>query len=153
MRSSADRLTAARLLMRVDDGAFSSRLLAGGASSGVRSRVMEVLRWQGAVDALLQKRCKRRLPALDPEVRTTLRLGLVEVMRLEVPPALATDSAVRLVRRLGKSSAAGMVNAVLRAAAASWRDDLTSRPLYERLAHPRWIVDRWSEFYLSLIHI
>jgi 16S rRNA (cytosine967-C5)-methyltransferase len=133
--------------MRVDGGAFSSRLLAGGASPAVRARVMETLRWQGSADALLQKRCKRRLDALDAEVRTTLRLGLVEVMRLEVPPALATDSAVRLVRRLGKSSAAGMVNAVLRAAAASWKDDLARRPLSERLAHPRWIVDRWTEHY------
>jgi 16S rRNA (cytosine967-C5)-methyltransferase len=133
--------------MRVDGGAFSSRLLAGGAPPGVRSRVMETLRWQGAADALLQERLRRRLSALDPEVRATLRLGLVEVMRLEVPRAVATDSAVRLVRRLGKSSAAGMVNAVLRAAAASWRDDLARRPLHERLAHPEWLVGRWSGQY------
>jgi 16S rRNA (cytosine967-C5)-methyltransferase len=133
--------------MRVDGGAFSSRLLAGGAAPGVRSRVMETLRWQGAADALLQKWCRRRLAALDPEVRATLRLGLVEVMRLEVPPAVATDSAVRLVRRLGKSSAAGMVNAVLRAAAASWREELALRPLHQQLAHPEWIVERWSKLY------
>ncbi len=145
MRLSADRLTAARQLMRVEGGAFSSRLSAGGAAPAARVRVIETLRWQRALDLVLQPRCRRELAQLDPEVRAALRIGLVEAMRLGLPPALATDGAVRLVRRLGKSSAAGMVNAVLRKATAEWSEVLAGSSIDIRLAHPRWLYDRWLE--------
>ncbi len=141
MRLSVDRLTAARQLIRVEEGAFASRLLGGGAAA--RVRVLEALRWQRAIDSVLQPSCRRELARLDPEVRASLRIGLVEVMRLGLPPALATDGAVRLVRRLGKSSAAGMVNAVLRKAAAKWREALAESSIDVRLSHPLWLYDRW----------
>jgi 16S rRNA (cytosine967-C5)-methyltransferase len=135
------RLTAARQLIRVEEGAFSSRLSDGGVAA--RVRVLEALRWQRTIDAVLQPRCRRELARLDPEVRASLRIGLVEVMRFGMPPALATDGAVRLVRRLGKSSAAGMVNAVLRKAAAEWREVLAGSSIDVRRSHPLWLYDRW----------
>ena len=141
MRLSADRLTAARQLIRVEEGAFSSRLSASGAAA--RVRVLEALRWQRAIDSVLQPRCRRELGSLDAEVRASLRIGLVEVMRLGVPAGLATDGAVRLVRRLGKSSAAGMVNAVLRRAAAEWPEVLAGSSIDVRCSHPLWLYDRW----------
>ena len=143
MRLSVNRLTAARQLIRVEEGAFASRLSDQGAAA--RVRVFEALRWQRAIDSVLQPRCRRELGSLDAEVRASLRIGLVEVMRLDLPPALATDGAVRLVRRLGKSSAAGMVNAVLRKAAVEWREVLAGSSIDVRLAHPRWLYDRWLE--------
>jgi 16S rRNA (cytosine967-C5)-methyltransferase len=88
--------------------------------------------------------CRRPLAKLDPEVRAALRLGLVEIMKLEMEPALATDGAVRLVKRLGRSSAAGMVNAVLRKAAQAWPRALESSEIDVKLSHPWWIYDRWS---------
>jgi 16S rRNA (cytosine967-C5)-methyltransferase len=133
--------------MRVEGGAFSSRLLAGTTAPAVRVRVLETLRWLGALDAVLQPRCRRSLADLDPEVRSALRLGLVEAMRLQTPPALATDGAVRLVRRLGKSSASGMVNAVLRKATGAWRDVLSDAPVALRFSHPRWLCDRWTSHF------
>jgi 16S rRNA (cytosine967-C5)-methyltransferase len=144
---SADRLAAARLLMRVEDGAFSSRLLSGGGAPATRVRVLEVLRWLRALDTVLQPRCRRDLADLDPEVRVSLRLGLAEAMRLGMPPALATDGAVRLVRRLGRSSASGMVNAVLRKATTGWRDDLAEASPDVQLAHPGWLYRRWSDLF------
>jgi 16S rRNA (cytosine967-C5)-methyltransferase len=53
------------------------------------------------------------------------------------------NDAVDLTRRAGKSSAAGMVNAVLRKLAREqdqlqWPDDLAIVH-----SHPRWLVDRW----------
>ncbi len=145
MRLSADRLTAARILMRVEGGAFASRLLSGGGSPAARVRVLEVLRTVGALDAVLQESCRRDLDTLDAEVRAALRIGLAEVMTLDVPPALATDGAVWLVRRLGRSSAAGMVNAVLRKAAAGWHEVLAGAEVYVRLSHPQWLHRRWAE--------
>ena len=146
MKLSVDRLTAARLLMRVEKGAFSSRLLAGGkVAPAARVRVIETLRWLRALDAILSLRCRRDLMSLDPEVRATLRIGLVEVMRLGLPPALATDGAVRLTRRLGKTSASGMVNAVLRKAAAEWRETMANSTIDVQLSHPRWLYSRWVD--------
>lgn len=146
MKLSADRLTAARLLMRVEKGAFSSRLLAGGGvAPAARVRVLETLRWLRALDAVLAPRCRRDLARLDPEVRASLRIGLVEVVRLGLPPALATDGAVRLARRLGKTSASGMVNAVLRKAALEWRETLAKSTIDVQLSHPQWLYSRWTD--------
>lgn len=145
MRLSADRLTAARLLVRIEDGAFSSRLLSAGAEPAVRVRVLEVLRSMRALDEALRCHSRRKLAKLDPEVRTALRIGLVEAMRLDFPPALATDGAVRLVRRLGRSSASSLVNAVLRKATAEWQETLAESSIDVRLSHPEWLYHRWAE--------
>ena len=145
MKLSAERLAAARLLMRVEEGAFASRLLAGTTAPATRVRVLETLRWLRALDAVLQPLCRRPLSELDAGVRAVLRLGLVEIMRLGLPPALATDSAVRLVKRLGLSSASGMVNAVLRKAATGWRERLAVASVDVQLAHPWWLFNRWAE--------
>jgi 16S rRNA (cytosine967-C5)-methyltransferase len=135
------------MLVRVEEGAFSSRLLGGGGAPSVRVRVLEVLRSQRALDAVLQPYSRRDLCSLDPEVRVAMRIGMVEVMRLGMAPALATDGAVRLVRRLGKSSASGMVNAVLRKAVAGWKDLLAASTVDIRLSHPEWIFDRWCRHF------
>jgi 16S rRNA (cytosine967-C5)-methyltransferase len=133
------------MLMRVEDGAFSSRLLSGGAEPAARVRVLEVLRSMRALDEVLLPLCRRKLEKLDPEVRAALRIGLVETVRLDFPPALATDGAVRLVRRLGRSSASSMVNAVLRKATASWQETLARSRIDVRLSHPEWLYRRWAE--------
>jgi 16S rRNA (cytosine967-C5)-methyltransferase len=104
---------------------------------------LEVLRWQRALDAVLAPLSRRPLASLDAEVRMALRLGLVEMMRLELPAALATDGAVHLVKRLGFGSAAGLVNAVLRRAASRWRSQLESADDDLRLSHPEWMAERW----------
>ncbi len=132
--------------MRVEEGAFSSRLLAGGGvAPAARVRVLETLRWLRALDAILNLRCRRDLARLDPEVRASMRIGLVEMVRLGLPPALATDGAVRLTRRLGKTSASGMVNAVLRKAAMDWRQTLAKSTIDVQLSHPWWLYSRWVD--------
>jgi len=139
--ASDDRRRAVRLLIRIDDGAFASRLLDGVRSAGVRTRVLGVQRWIRRIDHRLGPLSKRPLDRLDPEVRAVLRLGVFEGAVLGVPPAVATDAMVRLVRSLRKSSASGMVNAVLRRALGSGggkeAPDL-------RWSHPEWVWRRWS---------
>lgn len=144
MSGSSERLVAAKLLIRVESGAFSSRLLGSGAGPGVRSRVLGVLRWQRALDHALARHCRRPPAELDPEVRVVLRLGLYEAVLLGVPAAVATDGAVHLSRRMGRGSAAGLVNAVLRRAVASWPEVEAASPDV-RLSHPEWLYRRWSD--------
>jgi len=141
---SADRQLAARLLVRVEGGAYSSRLLARSVSPGVRARVLGVLRWQRALDAALAEPLRRPLDRLDGEVRAVLRLALLEAAVLEVPVAVATDAAVRTVRRLGKTSATGLVNAVLRRAVPAWSALLERATPDLRLSHPEWLYRRWA---------
>jgi 16S rRNA (cytosine967-C5)-methyltransferase len=73
-----------------------------------------------------------------------LRLGLFEATRLGVPPPVAVDAAVRLVRTLGIGSASGMVNAVLRRATAGFEERLRKAPEATRLAFPAWLAARWQ---------
>jgi len=140
--ASDDRRRAARLLIRVDDGAFASRLLDRDATPGVRARVLGVLRWRRRLDHRLEPFLKRPLNRLDPEVRATLRIGCFEGTELGVPGPVATDAMVRLVRQLRKASAAGMVNAVLRRALAAKDPDQMSPDL--KWSHPNWLWRRWS---------
>ncbi|HHQ47448.1 MAG TPA: hypothetical protein ENK19_01015, partial [Acidobacteria bacterium] len=143
MSTSADRAAAVRALLRTERGAFASRLL-GRAAPGVRARVLEVLRWQRRIDETLAGQLDRPLDRLDPEVRAVLRLGLAEAETMGVPPAVAVDGAVHLVRRLGKGSAAGLVNAVLRRAVRSWDAlDRDGGPPDLVLSHPAWLWRRW----------
>ena len=147
MSDSVDRQLAARLLVRVEGGAYSSRLLAGSLPAGVRARVLGALRWQRTLDAALAAPLRKPLDRLDPEVRAVLRVALLEAAVLGVPVAVATDAAVRTVRRLGKSSAAGLVNAVLRRAAPAWTALLERAAPDLRLSHPEWLYRRWLSAY------
>lgn len=129
-----------------------------------RSLVLELvagtLRMQAAIDYQLAERVSRPLARLDAAVLRVLRLGAFQLLYLDrIPPAAAVDDAVELTRRARASSAAGLVNAVLRALNRD-RDRLTwpERPagiesdddraaLVRHLAtvhsHPIWLVERW----------
>jgi 16S rRNA (cytosine967-C5)-methyltransferase len=115
-----------------------------------------VLRWQRLLDFLLQRYLERRSEQLDLAVLLALRLGIYQLRYLDrVPQHAAINESVELVRRARKSSAAGMVNAVLRRSAAEAKiagadlQELISAetPAAERLgieySHPNWLVARW----------
>jgi 16S rRNA (cytosine967-C5)-methyltransferase len=93
-----------------------------------------------ALDHVLMPLLNRPFARLDPEVRAILRVGLFEIGLLGVPAPVATDAMIRLTRRLGKSSASGMVNAVLRRAAG---ESLPTNPPDLRWSHPDWLWRRW----------
>ena len=70
------------------------------------------------LDYLLNQVSKKPVEKLDAPVRAVLRAGLAQARYMKVPLPAAVNESVKLTRALGKSSAAGMVNAVLRRAAA-----------------------------------
>ncbi len=78
--------------------------------------VTGTLRWQRQLDYLIEHFAKRPLAKLDFEVLQILRLGAYQLLHLDrVPAAAAVNDAVAMTRRARKTSAAGLVNAVLRA--------------------------------------
>jgi len=118
--------------------------------------VTGTIRMRGAIDHQLALRCSRPLPGLDAAVLTSLRLGAFQLLYLDrVPPSAAVNDAVALTRRGGKSSAAGMVNAVLRALARDRGSLVWPEPpevaeataLAIRHSHPEWLVERWLSRY------
>jgi 16S rRNA (cytosine967-C5)-methyltransferase len=86
---------------------------------------------------------------LDIEVRIILRLGIFQLAFLErVPAHAAVNDAVTLTNRVKKSSARGLVNAVLRKASRglpelTFTDDVES--ISVETSHPRWLIERWAE--------
>ncbi len=105
--------------------------------------VLGVLRWQGELDAQLGALAALDLQRLDPEVRLALRLGLYQLGHLDrVPASAAVSESVEIVKRARKTSAAGLVNAVLRKAAATALD-----PPSGEWRLPVWLFDRWRTHY------
>ena len=76
-----------------------------------------VLEYLPLLDHLLDRFSKKPVYRLDPPVRAILRAGLAQARYMQVPLPAAVDESVRLTKAMGKTSAAGMVNAVLRRAA------------------------------------
>jgi 16S rRNA (cytosine967-C5)-methyltransferase len=132
------------------------------------------LRWQGAFDYIVAAFTKRPVGRLDPEVLDILRIGIFQLLHLDrVPASAAVNDAVSMARRVGKTSAAPLVNAVLRRVSRErGRLPLPKRPewgqtpasdseqrgqtpardqaldyLTVTLSHPRWLAERWLDTY------
>jgi 16S rRNA (cytosine967-C5)-methyltransferase len=118
-----------------------------------------VQRWRASLDHLIVTFAKRPIHRLDGEVVEVLRLSAYQLLHLtRVPAAAVVDDAVNLTGRVGKRSAAGLVNAVLRAIARNRRAlPLPPRPsdpdddrraieyLSITLSHPEWLASRWLQ--------
>ena len=128
------------------------RALAAEIASGVQ-------RWRAALDHLILTFSKRPLAKLDPEIVEILRLSVYQLLHLtRVPASAIVDDAVNLVRRAGKTSATGFVNAVLREVSRK-REALPLPPrpadpsdrsaaleyFSITLSHPRWLAERWYD--------
>ena len=115
LREPAKRATGeSRGPLRDRDAALATELTLG------------VLRWQRLLDFLLDRYVSgpkvRSAGKLDVEIRLALRIGLYQLRFLtRVPPRAAVNESVELARWARKSSAAPLVNAVLRRAASEAR--------------------------------
>ena len=119
------RRTAVEALLHQEKAGYSNLVLDGRLRrSGLTGRdkafctaiFYTVLEHQITLDWQLRQCLNRPVARLDPPVRAVLRAGLAQIVYMQVPPAAAVNESVSLVRQLGCSSAAGLVNAVLRRA-------------------------------------
>jgi 16S rRNA (cytosine967-C5)-methyltransferase len=167
---SPARTIAFEVLHRVEaEGAYASDVLHAELGSRVTPEnaalateiTFGVLRWRRLLDFLLDRRLKKPIEQLDLPVALALRMGLYQLRFLgRIPARAAVNESVELVKRARKSSAASLVNAVLRRASAENPEvpaaadtDQTERlipadlPLADRLgilhSHPTWLVERW----------
>jgi 16S rRNA (cytosine967-C5)-methyltransferase len=145
---SPARIAAFDILLQVEcEDAYASELLHGARYANLSSAdhglatelVMGVLRWQSRLDEAIAAQSSMRFSKIDSEVLTALRMAAYQVLFLErVPARAAIHESVELVKRARKSSAAPFANAVLRKLAKEKVDS-------KDLAHPAWIVERWSK--------
>jgi 16S rRNA (cytosine967-C5)-methyltransferase len=116
--------------------------------------VTGTLRMRAAIDYQLASRVSRPLARLDAAVLRVLRMSAFQLIYLSrLPGSAVIHDAVELTRRAGKSSAAGLTNAVLRAVSRE-RESLAwppREPLVDHFSivhsHPRWLVERWLDRY------
>lgn len=162
MSVSPSRKIAYDVLRRVEaEGAYASDLLHAALTSRVKPAdaalateiALGVLRWRRLLDFLLERHLKKPVGRLDLPVMLALRMGQYQLRFLDkIPAHAAISESVELVKSARKSSAAGLVNAVLHKAEgeaetapeAFLPPDL---PLCDRLgilhSHPTWLVERW----------
>ncbi len=166
------RRAAHRVLRDVDTGRVDLSTALARARRGLedpRDRALVgkittgTLRWRAALDHLIEQVSFRPVDRLDPAVSNLLRAGAYQLLFLErIPNRAAVHDAVALARQIGKASAAGFVNAVLRGLAERrGAPALPTRPevptggepdrraaldyLSITLSHPRWLVERWLD--------
>ena len=116
--------------------------------------VMDTLRWQLQLDAIIRPLLTRPNARLDPEISIALRLGALQLLFLDrIPAHAAISESVALAKRAGHKFASGMVNAILRKLALQPKPsldplpDLSAQQLAETTAHPAWMVERWAATY------
>jgi 16S rRNA (cytosine967-C5)-methyltransferase len=153
MKISPARTAAFDVLLRIEtDRAFSAVLLPqyeSHLSQKDRGLCHELtlgaLRRQMYLDRVIEHYSGEK--KLDAAVRVALRLGLYQLYFLDkVPARAAVDESVSLVKRARKTSAKGLVNAILRRSSKEKIElsyvDQTDR-LSVETSHPRWLLERW----------
>lgn len=157
-RLSDPRLIAAEVILACETkGAYANLALPpklGRSGCSARDRAFATaltygtIRRAGTYDWIAGQCLKRPLTDLDPEVIAVLRLGIHQLLDMQVPPHAAVSQTVEVARTLTHGGAANLVNAVLRRVAReadTWQDrieaiaDPTERRAV-RTSHPRDVV-------------
>lgn len=157
MKISAARLAAFEILTKIEtDKAFSSVLLPIYEEklevldrALCHALTLGVLRKQIYLDRVIEKLTNKKTGKLDSAIVIILRLGLFQLLFLDkIPAHAAINEAVNLVQKAKKTSAKGLVNAVLRRATRE-EIELEFADEIEKIAvensHPRWLIEKWTQ--------
>jgi 16S rRNA (cytosine967-C5)-methyltransferase len=138
---SSERERALQLLQRIERERLYASLLLLGESGFVRTLVLGILRWRSRLDFVIAQLAQRPAKKLDPPVVEVLRLGLYQLLYMDVAQYAAVSETVDLAPKRAR----GFVNAILRRVT---RGDVPEpKDLATQTAHPQWLVDRWSRTY------
>ena len=138
-----ERERALELLRRIDRQSLYASIVLAGESGFVRTLVLGVLRWRSRLDFVIASLAGRRVEKIDPIVLEILRVGVYQLLYMNVAPHAAVSETVNIAAKRA-SRARGFVNAVLRKATGNVPEPAD---LATRTAHPPWLIDRWTKFY------
>lgn len=120
----------------------AQRRMLGSADRGLLQAILfGVLRHRRLLDHWIGE---LRHGKLDPDTRDILRVGLCQLLILDIPEHAAVNETVEC----GKAAVRGLINAVLRRAATSRKKLLDERgelPPAVALSHPDWLHKRWKQ--------
>lgn len=124
-----ERQTAFQILNRIERGnAYSNLVLdaqlkQSGSADGsafITALVYGVTERKITLDYILASFLRQPIKKLRPEVLTVLRMGVYQLKYMDkIPESAAVNESVKLVKKNGCAYAAGLVNSVLRKAAAN----------------------------------
>ena len=154
MKISPSRLAAFEILRRIEtERSLSSVLLPAYEETlsdldrGLcHELVLGVLRKQIYLDRVIDSLSGGK--KLDIEVRIALRLGSYQLLFLDKVPAYSSiNESVNLVQKAKKTSAKGLVNAILRKIstkppAIAYANDIDR--ISVESSHPTWLVEKWT---------
>lgn len=135
------RARALHLLQRIEREHLYASLVLIGESGFVRTLVLGILRWRSRLDFLIAELAGRPVKKIDAPVVEVLRLGLYQLLYMDVAQYAAVSETVDLAPKRAR----GFVNAILRRVTRG--DVREPRDVATRTAHPQWLVDRWSRMY------
>jgi 16S rRNA (cytosine967-C5)-methyltransferase len=143
------RAAAARLIARVLDERIPADELLPARGIAARDQpllaalVLGSLRWHHRLEWQAQRLLARPLARGQTTLAALLRVGLLQLQELRVPPHAAVSATVDAAALLGARKAGGLVNAVLRRFQRE-REQLEHAAAAvpeARFAHPRWLVE------------
>jgi 16S rRNA (cytosine967-C5)-methyltransferase len=138
-----ERERALQLLRRIERESLYASIALIGETGFVRTLVLGVLRWRSWLDHAIAVLAQRPIKKLDPIVVEILRLGIYQLRFMDVAKHAAVSETVDLAGRHAKR-ARGFVNAILRRASEAVPEPAGDAT---RLAHPQWLLDRWTRHY------
>jgi 16S rRNA (cytosine967-C5)-methyltransferase len=110
------------------------------ARAWTREALFGIIRHLSEIDFIIDR---LRQGELDADTRALLRLGIYQLWHMRIAPHAAVNETVNLAGR-----ARGMVNAILRRALRetdALNNALAKAPAFIRLAHPEFLVQRWTD--------
>lgn len=120
--------------------------IAGRDRAFARMMVATSLRRLGQIDDLIDKALERPEELKNERVRNILRLGVCQLMFMDVPDHAAVDTSVRLAEANGMEGQKGFINGVLRTMTRAGKEWL-ARQDETRLNTPEWLLKIWIADY------
>lgn len=111
-----------------------------------RQLVMTTLRRKGQIDDLIQHALSKPLPPSASKVTNILRIGIAQLMFLDVADHAAVDTSVRLAEEFRLHGFKKLINAILRRTGREGPKiiELQNAP---RLNTPFWLWQNWAKAY------
>ncbi len=115
----------------------------------VMALVYGVVRWQGYLDAIIQKFARHPLRQMKPLTLAALRVGLYQLVFLDrVPESAAINETVQALKLARQPKwLTGFVNGILRAMVRQRATLAAPDEAAAVLSHPAWLVARWEALF------
>lgn len=161
---AALRAVAAQVVVRVleervaaDDALAAAPPVALRDQSLLAALVFGALRWHHRLEWQAAQLLTKPLKSGETELAALLRLGLLQLQELRIPPHAAVSTTVDAAALLGHRAAAGLVNAVLRRFQREREQLALARAAVPvaQFSHPPWLIDAvrndWPEVWTGIL--